>query len=38
MYAEVRKMLWVDILNRDYGAGYAAPFFRALGGTADVGN
>ena len=38
MNAEVRKMLWVDILNRNYGAGYAAPVASALGGTADTGN
>lgn len=38
MNAEVRKMLWIDILNRNYGTGYAAPVAKALGGTADTRN
>jgi hypothetical protein len=36
MNAEVRKMLWVDILNPNYGAVYAAPVTSALGGTAGT--
>jgi len=36
MNAKVRKMLGVDILNRNYGAGYASPVARVLGSTADT--